>query len=315
MARTRMTSAAITLCCAVAGVGLVGCEEESTASSDASAGSSATSSASAAERADDDKSDKGPFQGTKKIKVGGQSVNVSCAGKLAAGQPVVMLLHGGGDSVKKMAGFQKTLSENNRVCSYDRLGAGASDEPKKSQSIADSGKVLSEVLDEVVGDRQVVLAGHSLGGLLAARYAPDHQDRVKGLVLMDATSPTQIADLTKDVPESAEDGPATELRDQTLPVAKGQNPEQLVFPDGKVRSAGDIPVVVLQHGQRYLAQVPEYGEAMELSWSEGQRKWLGVSSDSSLRIAAKSGHHIYVDQPELAATSIARVVAQAGEQA
>ena len=311
MPRNHMTSAAITLCCAVAGVGLVGCDDEPTATPAASASPSVTTSAPATEQPDDDK---GLFQGTKKIKVDGQSVNVSCSGQLAAGQPVVVLLHGGGDSVKKMAGFQRTLSKKSRVCSYDRLGAGASDEPEGSQSIEDSGKVLSGVLDGIADDRPVVLAGHSLGGLIAARYAPDHQDRVKGLVLMDATSPTQSADLAKDVPKSADDGPATELRDQMLPVLKGQNPEKLVFPDGKVRSAGDIPVEVLQHGQRYLAQVPEYGAAMELSWSEGQRKWLAVSSDSSLRIAAKSGHHIYVDQPDLAAKAIARVAAQAGDR-
>jgi pimeloyl-ACP methyl ester carboxylesterase len=38
----------------------------------------------------------------------------------------------------------------------------------------------------VAGHRPVVLAGHSLGGLIAARYAPAHRDRVASPVLMDA---------------------------------------------------------------------------------------------------------------------------------
>ncbi|MEK8145115.1 alpha/beta fold hydrolase [Streptomyces sp. M10(2022)] len=36
----------------------------------------------------------------------------------------------------------------------------------------DSGKILTSVLDRLAGDRPVVLAGHSLGGYIAARYAP-----------------------------------------------------------------------------------------------------------------------------------------------
>lgn len=313
MTRTRRTSATIALCCAVAGVALVGCEDKP--SSDASASPSAASSAT--KQADDDKGadEKGTFQGSRKVDVGGQSVNVSCSGQPAEGRPVVMLLHGGGHGVKELAGFQKTLSEKNRVCSYDRLGAGTSDKPKESQTIADSGKVLSGVLDQVAADRPVVLAGHSLGGLLAARYAPDHQDRVKGLVLMDATSPTQSADLTKDVPKSAK-GPDAEIRDQMVAVLQGQNPEKLVVPDGKVNSAGDIPVEVLQHGKQYLAeQFPKYGKAMERSWAEGQRKWLAVSSRSAQSTVEKSGHDIHLEQPDVAAKAVERVVTQVAERA
>ncbi|WP_019545397.1 alpha/beta fold hydrolase [Streptomyces sulphureus] len=295
MTRNRKTPAVIALCCAVAGVGLVGCDDEPSPATDA-AGSSAS-----AEQA---------LQGSKKIKVDGRSVHVSCSGRAAEGQPVVMLMHGGGDDVKKMAGFQKKLSKKNRVCSYDRLGAGTSDKPKKAQSIDDSGKVLNGVLDKVAGDNPVVLAGHSLGGLIAARFAPDHQDKVAGLVLMDATPPTQNADVKRDVPESA-DGPAAEVRDQFVAISSGQNPEKLVIRDGKVRSAGDIPVEVLKHGKQYLAEIPQYGKAMERSWSEGQKKWLKISSNSSLATASKSEHYIYVDEPGLAAKAVERVAAQA----
>ncbi|MGI5490466.1 alpha/beta fold hydrolase [Microtetraspora malaysiensis] len=141
-----------------------------------------------------------------------------------------------------------------RVCSYDRLGAGGSDQPDGPQSFSSTGKILTGVLDRVAGDGPVVLAGHSLGGLIAARYAPDHQDRVKGLVLMDATPPTMVDDIKKAIPESAT-GPAAELRAQNIAIFKGENPEKLVMTDGEVRSAGNIPVEVIQHGKQYLAAV------------------------------------------------------------
>ncbi|GAB3444026.1 alpha/beta hydrolase [Streptomonospora sediminis] len=252
------------------------------------------------------------FTGTKKFEIDGRSVNVSCSGAPVEGRPVVFLLHGGGDSVKKLADFQKTLGKDERVCSYDRLGAGASDKPGGPQTLESTGEVLTGVIDRVAGDSPVVLAGHSLGGVIAGRYAPDHQDRVAGLVLMDATSPTQQADLTEEIPESAT-GPAADLRDQTLAALAGEGPEQLEVPDGEVRSAGDIPVEVIQHGVQYLAEVPEYGPGLEEAWTEGQNNWLKLSGRSNLTTAEESGHHIYVDQPDLAAEKVRDVVSAAAE--
>ncbi|MFI9760719.1 alpha/beta fold hydrolase [Streptomyces sp. NPDC051963] len=288
MINGRLPAAVVTLACAVSGLGLVGCEESTKADADL-------------------------LTGTKKIAVDGRSVNVSCSGDAADGTPVVVLVAGGGDGLEKMAGIQATLSKKNRVCSYDRLGEGASDQPDGPQTLKSTGEVLTAVIERAAGDGPVVLAGHSLGGLIAARYAPDHQDKVKGLVLMDATSPTQSADLNKGIPRSAT-GPAVELREQTLAILKGGKPELLMVPDGKVRSAGDIPVEVIQHGQQYLAQVPDYGPGLERAWTEGQRQWLAVSSRSRLSTAQKSGHYIYVDQPEVAVRAIERVTSQAADK-
>jgi pimeloyl-ACP methyl ester carboxylesterase len=290
MTRNRKVSAAIALCAAVV---LAGCDE-------ASEGAAPQPPASQ-EKA---------FSGTGKIQVDGRAVNVSCDGEPARGRPVIILLHGGGDGLDKLAGLQKTLSAKDMVCSYDRLGAGASDKPAGPQTLDDSGRVLTAVIDRVAGGAPVVLAGHSLGGLIAARYAPGHQDRVAGLVLMDATSPTQTADLKVKVPDIAT-GVAADLKAQTIAVLAGENPEMLTVPDGEVRSAGDIPVEVIQHGKPYLAAVPEYGPAMEQAWTEGQRKWLAISRRGNLSTAANSEHYIYVDEPEVAVRAIQRVADEA----
>ncbi|WP_337824297.1 alpha/beta fold hydrolase [Amycolatopsis sp. A1MSW2902] len=249
------------------------------------------------------------FTGAKKITVDGKSVNVSCSGTLEKGKPVVVLLHGGGDALDKFASLQETLGKKNRVCSYDRLGAGGSDQPADRQTFETTGKVLTGVLGQLAADSPVVLAGHSLGGLIAARYAPDHQDKVKGLVLMDATSPTQGADLTREIPADAT-GDAADLRAQTLAVFNGESPEKLVVSDADVKSAGDIPVEVIKHGKEYLAQLPQYGPGLERAWTEGQVKWLALSSRSELTVAKNSGHYIYQDQPDVAVREIEDVAAR-----
>ncbi len=78
----------------------------------------------------------------------------------------------------------------------------------------------------------VVLAGHSPSGLIAARYAPAHRYRVAGLVLMDPTLSTVIADTTASIPESATRR-AAELRAQSLTVYGGENPEKLTSRTGR----------------------------------------------------------------------------------
>ncbi|MBO8197516.1 alpha/beta fold hydrolase [Streptomyces smyrnaeus] len=303
---TRLTTlkapAVIALCCSVGGIALVGCDDSSNADAKPSESSSAERKAADAEGK--------LLTGTEKITVAGHSVNVSCSGTPADDRPVIVLLSGGGDDLKKMAGLQKTLSKKDRVCSYDRLGQGASDKPSGPQTFKSTGKILTGVLHQVAGDRPVVLAGHSLGGIIAARYAPDHQDKVKGLALLDATSPTNTADVTHAIPASAT-GEAAKLRAQSLAIFKGKNPEQLRIPDGEVRAAGDIPVAVVKHGKPYLAAVPEYGPALERSWTQGQREWLKLSGNSRLSVAEKSGHYIYVDQPDVAVKAVQRVAAQA----
>ncbi|MGW0984495.1 alpha/beta fold hydrolase [Streptomyces xiamenensis] len=236
-------------------------------------------------------------------------MKVSCSGEPAAGRPLVVLLHGG-DDLTTMTAFQETLSADGRVCSYDRPGAGGSDQPEGPQDYDSVGETLTGVLDQVAGDEPVVLVGHSMGGLIAGRYAPDHQDRVAGLVLLDSTSPTAVADVSDRIPES-DTGPAGELRAQTLAIFAGENPELLVFTDGEVTSAGDIPVRLIQHGQQYLGEVPEYGEGLEEDWTAGQHKWLALSEDSELSTAENSGHYIHVDEPDVAVAAIDEVTTRA----
>ncbi|NUR92204.1 MAG: alpha/beta hydrolase, partial [Nonomuraea sp.] len=137
MHRKIKNSVTAALCCAVLGAGVAGCDGDALDHWDPRAPASAAPS---------------PISGTRKIDVGGRSVNVSCSGEQAKGKPVIVLMAGAGDGLDKMAALQKTLAGGNRVCSYDRLGEGASDRPDGPQDLASTGKILTGVLDRVAGD-------------------------------------------------------------------------------------------------------------------------------------------------------------------
>ncbi|MGW2129684.1 MULTISPECIES: alpha/beta fold hydrolase [Streptomyces] len=291
-------TAAIAVVCAVAGAGLVLNEEYGKDDSDAK---DTTASAGAS------------FTGTKKIDADGHTVNVSCSGHSDADRPLVLLMAGGGEGLDNMAALQKSLSRTDRVCSYDRLGEGKSDKPAPGtlQTVNDTGVLLTKLLDHLAGDRPVVLAGHSLGGYIAARYTPDHTDRVKGLVLLDATVPHLTRDMNRTIPADAT-GPATQVRDGALAANEGQNPEQFVIADGPVHSAGDIPVEILKHESQYAA-VPEYGPALETMWAKGQQEWQQLSTAAELTTAKDSGHYIHTDRPDLALEAVQSVTARVAD--
>ncbi|MDT0268760.1 alpha/beta fold hydrolase [Streptomyces sp. DSM 44915] len=298
MIRRIGTSAAVALCCTLAGVGLVGCDDDTVPAEDSSASPAP------------EETEQAPPTDTEQIDVDGQAVNVLCTGEAVEGQPVVVLLHGGGEDLTNMAGLQETLSADGQVCSYDRLGAGQSDPPAGPQDFGDTNAILTGVLEQTVGDSPVVLVGHSMGGLIAGRYAPTNA-QVAGLVLLDATGPTAAGDLANRIPEDVT-GATAELRAAQLAVFEGQNHEQLVFADAPAESAGDIPVRVLQHGVRYLADLdPEYGDGLEEDWTAGQEAWLNLSTDSELTVVENAGHYIHTDTPEEAVTAIQDVVTRA----
>ncbi|MGC0384295.1 alpha/beta fold hydrolase [Streptomyces sp. SAI-129] len=293
-------TAVIAVVCTVTGAGLVlheeyGDDDSGAKDTNASAGAS--------------------FTGTKKIRVDGHSVNVSCSGRSDTDRPLVLLLPGGGEGLDNMAPLQKALSRSDRVCSYDRLGEGKSDKPASDslQTVNDAGVLLTKLLDHLAGDRPVVLAGHSLGGYLAARYTPDHTDRVKGLVLLDATVPHLTRDMNRTVPADVT-GPAAQLRDGAIAANEGQNPERFVIADGPVHSAGDLPVEILKHESQY-AEVPEYGPALENMWAKGQQEWQQLSTDAEVTTAKGSGHYIHTDRPDLALKAVQTVTARATKAA
>lgn len=105
---------------------------------------------------------------------------------LGAGAPL-LVMHGAGLDHHYLQPWLDPLGQRAELVYYDHRGCGASEEPADWAAVdvatwADDADALREHL----GHEQVVVFGHSFGGLIALEYALRHPRRVRGLVLCGA---------------------------------------------------------------------------------------------------------------------------------
>jgi pimeloyl-ACP methyl ester carboxylesterase len=100
-----------------------------------------------------------------------------------SGQPVV-LVHGIASSGTTFVNVVPLLDPSHRVVALDLLGFGESPSPAGARyTVEEQVDYLRRTLASLDIPR-FVLVGHSLGSIVAARYAAIHRDQVRGLVLV-----------------------------------------------------------------------------------------------------------------------------------
>ena len=105
------------------------------------------------------------------------------AGDVGDGPPVV-LLHGIASSSVTFENVVPLLVERHRSVSIDLLGFGASPAPEDAgYTIEEHVAALHRTLRRL-GLRTFVLVGHSMGALIATRYAATHRRQVSRLVIV-----------------------------------------------------------------------------------------------------------------------------------
>jgi pimeloyl-ACP methyl ester carboxylesterase len=119
------------------------------------------------------------------VNVSGTKSHINCMG---AGSPTVIIESGLSSYTLDWAYVQPEVSKFTRVCSYDRAGYGWSDEGVKPRTVQRIAQELEELLRDAGEKPPYILVGHSLGGVYAQYFALEHQDSVKGLVLVDSVN-------------------------------------------------------------------------------------------------------------------------------
>lgn len=105
---------------------------------------------------------------------------------LEAGQgPPIVLLHGQGEFWGVWMPVVDDLARTHHVIVVDLPGHGTSEVLDNPLDAAATRRWVDALIDETCDGSPPVLAGHLLGGAIAARYAVDHGRRLAHLVLID----------------------------------------------------------------------------------------------------------------------------------
>jgi pimeloyl-ACP methyl ester carboxylesterase len=102
--------------------------------------------------------------------------------------PVLLLMHGLTANAHAFDGLLKEgLCEDLTICSVDLRGRGLSDQPLDDYSMAAHAKDIVGLMEEMRLS-QVILGGHSFGGLLSLYMAFHYPEKVQRLILLDAAA-------------------------------------------------------------------------------------------------------------------------------
>jgi pimeloyl-ACP methyl ester carboxylesterase len=103
--------------------------------------------------------------------------------------PLLVGVHGLGGSHLNWSAVAPRLTGQARVMALDLVGHGWTPVAGRTADIAGHRRLLSGFLRSL-GGRPVILAGNSMGGLVAALQAAEEPESVAGLILIDPALPT-----------------------------------------------------------------------------------------------------------------------------
>ncbi len=123
--------------------------------------------------------------------------------------PAVVLVHGLGLNRHMWQAQIDALTSRYRVVSYDLLGHGDSPPPAVTPSLTLFSDQLLTLLDHLEIDKAAI-AGFSLGGMIARRFAMDHGERLWALAILNSAHHRDAAAqaaIQARVDEARHDGP------------------------------------------------------------------------------------------------------------
>jgi pimeloyl-ACP methyl ester carboxylesterase len=264
------------------------------------------------------------------VEVEGHRLHLWCTG---AGSPTVILESGlGGSSLTDWSLVQPEVASFTRVCSYDRAGMGYSDpglSPRTARRITNE---LAQLLDHAGVRDSLVLVGASIGGLFARVFASEHEARVTGLVLVDASHEDQAMDIPPIaplVPVLASTGVFRLLGVSFGPMPPGSAPASLqraaratAFRTSTYKTTANEGIHLPESAAEVRATrrrlkipvaVVTAGLDADTSWQRLQRDQVGLSARGCQIVAEHSGHAIAHAQPSAIVAPIRAMVQRVRE--
>lgn len=243
-----------------------------------------------------------------------------------SGLPVIFL-HGVTDSCRSFEPLLERLPETIRALAITLRGHGASSKPEDGYRYADMAEDLRAFMD-ALRLPAAVIAGHSMGSMVAQRFVTLHPDRVAGLVLMGAFRTihrhagvqefwdTALATLTDPVDPRL----VREFQESTL--ARPVPPE---FFEIVVNESLQVPARVWRQTFNGFLQTPDFSEELAaveaptlIAWGELDTYASRADQDALHRTIAGSrlvlypgaGHAFHWEDPDRFAADLVEFVYQ-----
>lgn len=200
------------------------------------------------------------------------------------------------------------------LITYDRSGFGKSELNPNLKNEPDFGivngvKELETGLSKLGFDKEIILVSHSYGGLYNLLYADKHPEKVKSVVLIDATPPDfwneellAMRDQNVDIgsiPKPSGDYYLNVNFNETMRYVRTMD-----FPES-------IPILNIFPENSF----PGFPEILSNRWRK-LRKELGDNNDNITNIIAKgSGHAVFQDNPALIINAISKAYSKTLDEA
>lgn len=101
--------------------------------------------------------------------------------------PAIVLLHGFGGSLQRFDRAAPALAERHRVIRIDLVGHGGSEKPRAGYGTDEQARQVALALRRL-GVRKALIAGHSMGGLVAVALA-EREPALVGALILEASPP------------------------------------------------------------------------------------------------------------------------------
>jgi pimeloyl-ACP methyl ester carboxylesterase len=233
-----------------------------------------------------------------RVAIDGRTTRMLVAG---SGESTVVFENGLRAPLEMWGKVQPRVSRFARTVTYDRAGAGLSDDappPRDGRHIATE---LRRALRVAGVPPPYVLVGASLGGLYVRIFAGMYPEEVSGIVLVD---PTHDA---KGLEHSIL--PELEVLAETVEQARAsQIPPGVPLVLIDAISSRDVPFATDAIRHLRAQQRP----AIDAE-SRAYEQWLNSVPGARLVITDQSGHNLPIEQPELVVETIRQVVQSAPE--
>lgn len=235
--------------------------------------------------------------------------------------PLVVAIHGGLDRGAAFLKVQRRLVDLNFV-RYDRAGYAHSITETPRVSIEESASDLAEIVD----GREVVLFGHSLGGVIALAFAQQHLSLVRAVVVFEAPmgwtewwpkDSAGAAAMTEDrspglVAERFMHRMIGEERWDALPErTKQQRRDEGPALLADLRAIRSLPAAPYDVAKLQLPIVAAHGTASRPHHIESIRRLVAEAPDAELHTIEGAGHSAHLSHPDAVASLVRRALERA----